>query len=692
MVLKAKHIFCVLLGLTAVLASCSRKRQPPSWDADILLPIANVSLTLEKLIPDSLKKIDPNGKISIAYHQLLIDTPASSLAKIPDTSLVQSLRLQDMTLANTTVSHVISLGRICEQGGVTGATIIANHGSSLAVPSLSSSSPNKTSIDASSLFQSAQIVSGTMEFSVTNNFPIDITNFVFSLTNKSDNSMIVQDTFKLIKADGGKETHSLPLNGKKIEGALDGTILNIASPGSGSNSVIIDTGLNSLVQISLKNIQVSSVTAVFPSRTLIDFNKDFNFSANGAEIQYLRLDKGLISLEATSTLPENLKLVLELPGAKKAGIVYSNNFAIAKSIGGNPVVSKVNFDLSGHIIDLRGGLANGSNTIKAHVLASVDSTGIASTITNTDSLQLKFTLNSIEPEWVQGYFGMQSTKLGPSNINTKVFEKIVSGTFQLDKLELSLNVENGIGVNSQIDIKKLAAVSPTQTLDLAGSSLSGPLIIGRALDNPYRQVGSFFRIDETNSNIMKLVENKPTQLQYEVDLKINAQGNVHNYRDFFYKDSRIKLRLGVEMPFAFYADQLTIVDTVAISIGSLNKDGKLNSITLKLLAENGFPLEATANVVLLDASKNKLDELFLTGGNLLRAGTLSPGNAAVCFPVKSSIQEFVTADRITTLEKAKYAAIVINLQTRPGGILRFYDYWKMNVKLIADANYRVGGK
>ena len=67
-----------------------------------------------------------------------------------------------MTLSDNTIIHSLSLGQICEQGGVGGATVIANQGSMLAIPAISTTNANSTDVNLGSLFKEAQILDGKL--------------------------------------------------------------------------------------------------------------------------------------------------------------------------------------------------------------------------------------------------------------------------------------------------------------------------------------------------------------------------------------------------------------------------------------------------------------------------------------------------------------------------------------------------
>ncbi|MBI3234436.1 MAG: hypothetical protein HYZ42_10420 [Bacteroidetes bacterium] len=681
----------LLLSIGIYIQSCKKENRDPEWNMDLLLPLAKSTLSIDNLIPDSLLKKGSNGELSVVYQQTLLDTTLADAAKVPDTSITQSFSLADMKLAPTTISKSVSLGQICETGGITGATVIANNGSMLAIGSFSSTASNTQSIDGSALFNNAQITEGYMDIEIINNFPIDLTNFSFNISNQSDNSMVVSDNFAVIPQNGGKVKHTLSLAGKKVESTLLGTILNISSPGSGINAVLIDTAQTCVFNITVRDIKVSSITAVFPSKNLINFDYGFKLLNSQVQLQYVELASGKIHMNMLSSLPENFKIRMSSSQISNNGQPFDLKYTVNKTNStGSYANTNIDIDLSGYTLDLRGGNVNGYNNLKFNIQAAVDSTGKVSTITKNDTLKFVFELKDFEPKWAKGYFGQSSLSYGPKSINTNIFKSITYGKFSLDKLKLGFIVENGVGIQAKAQIKKLTASNSSSSLDLAGSVLNQPFIITRATDNPYMPATSNFQLTESNSNILNLIQMMPNKIDYHLQLDINPGGNVAGFKDFFYKQSRLKTILNIEAPLAVGFDLFTIADTVKFSVGTVDSEKRINNGLIKLVIDNGYPFDAFVKVVLLDAKNQVVDELFLSN-NWVKSGTIATNTPWNCTSTRCNLVENFNSTRISNLSKVKKAAFSVTLVTKNAAVKQIYSNWNFGLKLIADFNYRVGG-
>lgn len=84
------------------------------------------------------------------------------------------------------------------QAGLLGFLIISQNGLEIAIPSIPSFSAPVVPISADSIFSTMTLATGQMDISFTNGLPIDITNVVFELRNRSTNELIVQGNFPLI--------------------------------------------------------------------------------------------------------------------------------------------------------------------------------------------------------------------------------------------------------------------------------------------------------------------------------------------------------------------------------------------------------------------------------------------------------------------------------------------------------------
>jgi|GEM_PF-804526 hypothetical protein len=87
---KAKNIAFAIL-CACLLSFC--KRSPTTWDDDVVAPLANGSLSLANLFPDTTIKVNADSSLKIAFETALINYQLDSLLKIPDTTITTAFTL-----------------------------------------------------------------------------------------------------------------------------------------------------------------------------------------------------------------------------------------------------------------------------------------------------------------------------------------------------------------------------------------------------------------------------------------------------------------------------------------------------------------------------------------------------------------------------------------------------------------------
>lgn len=666
-----------------VFASCRRSKSP-SYDAEWLAPLAHASLTIDDILPDSLTQHNPDHTIDLRYQHSLFKKTVNEMIVLPDTALTYVMNLKDMTLSDNTMVHTLSLGQLCEQGGIAGATVIANHGSMLAIPSISTTNANSTDIDLGSLFKSAQIQEGQMEIDLTNNFPVEMQDFIFRLENKSDKSTVIQDTFKVIQANGGRVVHRLSLAGKKVEGLMTGTVLNLYSPGSGSSQVLIDTAATSVFKITIKGMKVSSITAVFPQKELINFQHLFNFKKEEAQLKNIEFDTALMELTSYSTFGANLKLDLQFPQVTKNSKTYKTHIDIAQGSQAAVKKSVAYVDWAGYYAELSGPDGNQTNYLTMDVSAFADSTGIPVTISEKDYIKFELRFKKLAIKKAVGYFGQSKLDIDEKQTYKDIFRKIVAGKFILGKIKTSFLIENSIGTTATIKFDQLDFYGH-DTMQLTGSVFSKPYTIGRGIYYPNSSVRSFFDITESNSNITSVIESKPTGFHIKASGITNPNGNVYNYGDFLYGSSYIKVGLDIQMPVQVVAQGLQMVDTIKYNFPHLDQGRKVKEGILRLMVDNAFPVEAKIKIYVLGSNKQVIDSFF-TQSPIIASGVYNNNNPAYCNPTKSVLEEYANVDELVALKQGYYIVVSAWVNTKSGtGAL--YDTYFLDVKVAADVLY-----
>ncbi len=231
------------------------------------------------------------------------------------------------------------------------------------------------------------------------------------------------------------------------------------------------------------------------------------------------------------------------------------------------------------------------------------------------------------------------------------------------------------------------------SVSLSSSIIGSTIHINRAQEtyNPVDPVipsVATFNLD--NSNFKQLIENLPDSLEYSLDLQTDPLGNVSGGNDFMYYGYGFDANLDLEIPLSLIAHNLTLTDTVAFNL-SKPSGYEINYGTLTLIADNGFPFTAAAQIFLLDANGHKTDSLISFSSPIASAPL--DANYKVISKKRTQIQIPVTTLKLQHLYSSKKMVIVARFNTadQPHYIKIYSDY-RLDMKLTGDINMTVNKK
>lgn len=683
-----KRIPFSLLILVMGLSSCRRDEDNGGWDTDILMPLLNSSLSITDIISDTLVQVNGDSSLKVVYETHLYDMSVDSLFSFYDTSVTRSYTLDSISLLEQTIDYPVTLGQICYNAGIVGAIIISQNGNSIAIPAVPTLSSSLFSINADTLFQTMTLQSGFIDISISNGLPIDITNVTFELKNNSNGTAVATGTFPLI-ATGTTETQTISLAGVTIEGNMTGQILNMSSPGSNGVPVQIDTTDALQTTLTVYDLNPITATAIFPAQNLIDKAQRFKFSFEGVQLTKAKIKSGGVNMDLYSTLQDSVRFVYKLPSATINGVPFEVSKTLPPAPPGG-VSSYVNFfDFSGYELDLRGPDGDTVNTMFNIFQASVDSTGQMKTLSITDSIYSNIGFTNLRPDYVRGYLGSDTFDIGPSLTTIDLFKKL-GGNIQLQDVDMSIEIENGIGADARIKIQQLNAVNSTtgNTVALSGSGVSNPFNIVRATDQggqpPVNVTTSTFQLNNSNSNAAAFISNLPDEINYSLRLETNPNGNTSNFNDFIYADKLMEFNMNIEMPLSFIASDLSLTDTFDFSINEQDLS-RIKSGFLYLNTNNGFPFDATLQLYTMSENGTITDSLLTY--NVIAAAPVGP-DLKVTEKRKSKLVIPVDQNRINTFFDTKKMKIVARFNTRPNNThLKIYSDYTIDFQIAGDFTY-----
>ncbi len=184
-------------------------------------------------------------------------------------------------------------------------------------------------------------------------------------------------------------------------------------------------------------------------------------------------------------------------------------------------------------------------------------------------------------------------------------------------------------------------------------------------------------IDNTTSNISDLISALPHHLAVG-GIVSTIKGQPYSVEE----DSKIKVALELEIPFDIRLKDFVMTDTIEFKAGE-DISGQLMSAYMKIIFENGFPLDINVQIDMADKDYNVIGGLF-TNALTIKSGTTTNGKVTKS---TSSTNEIDLKDsEINDLEKTKYLIIKGTLNTEGASddkSVKFYSTYSFGVKIGA---------
>ena len=608
------RLYFIILILALIFSSCKHELETPSWDVDLITPVANTNVSIDQIvIEDSLIEIQTNdsGLVSLYYQSNLDDIDFDSLINIDMIVPGKTERLDSINFDNINISDTISLGELVST--IPLGSILFPNGSTASIPYLPNVISSDTfNVNASDYFETMILSDGYLFFEITNNLPTDISNVSVSLVNSSNLNNIAAFNFPLISS-GTSAKDSLSLAGLSIDKNIEAIINNIDVNASNGN-ITVNYSDNLISKISLKNLQITEATAFFPQQELSKEITETTFDLGDAQIIEIGIKTGLVKISLVSTIPDTGRIIYNIPSLKKNGVPFSTEKIVPTTISGES--TDYIFDFQDYVLDLTGkdGRLGGDtvNTIYSELITYIDSTGELVTLNQQDSFYY-YTEFIFSPEYALGYLGTDTVEFGPEIIENNIFNNIIGGNIDLNNTNLSVEIDNYFGADANLVFTNLTAEnSNTGEISIPSVDEDGNNFIGHEYNINRATLINLANSDIQSSttsirlNADEMLSILPDKITTSLNVYLNPNGQ-SSTPDFIFPDYPLDASIELEVPLNIIANNLHLRDTTDVDIEQ-NEDVEVEKVFLKV--ENGFPIDCNIKMILLDKNQNILDTLF----------------------------------------------------------------------------------
>lgn len=328
-------------------------------------------------------------------------------------------------------------------------------------------------------------------------------------------------------------------------------------------------------------------------------------SPNQLEVDKAIYSSGIVSLGVKSSHVGPVDLTVRLPQATKDGQVMTLNFPFTgptESLFFDIIFSKNEADIFEDLTD--------------YVLEPVDGTIFleydAFDVDGNEILMDTLILvnENINFGYLEGFLGQSTHRGTQDTIEIEFFENWTGGDVYFEEPEIFIHIENSFGMpaRSSIDTFDILTVDE-QRIPLESDFITSAGDNGIEFpypESPGEVATETFVFDKENSNIDEVLGSRPIALNYKVDAIMNPDQNT-DIRGFMSDSSYYNIQVEVDLPLYARASGFEVSDTFEVDFGDYNDVKKAE---LKIISDNGMPLDVDAQIYFLNAQKEAVDSLF----------------------------------------------------------------------------------
>ena len=343
------------------------------------------------------------------------------------------------------------------------------------------------------------------------------------------------------------------------------------------------------------------------------------------------------------------------------------------------------FKIENHLWNLTGLNGNLVNKIIVDVNVKVsDNNSVPVNMSNLDTLYFNSTISNVMLESAKGYFGSQNFHFGPDTTDLSFFDKILSGSVDIEDIIMDLDIINGLGIDARTNLNELFVQDDVgaNKINFSHSIINQALNINRAYKNGNQilpQV-STINFSQNNSNIEQVIESLPGKMGYSLDMIVNPLANVSAHNDFIHKDYPFALDMNLAMPLNAIVTNLTYQDTIELNIPDTLG---LNYARLYVEIQNGLPYDAELSISIINGSSDIISPDLISSGLFDVSGLLFQ-------KTQSELIIDISKEDLNLLKLDNSIILTIKFNTaNQGAYIDVYDYYNIDFKINADFNLDV---
>ncbi|MEL6867002.1 MAG: hypothetical protein AAFP19_21435 [Bacteroidota bacterium] len=387
------------------------------------------------------------------------------------------------------------------------------------------------------------------------------------------------------------------------------------------------------------------------------------------EVRTVQLKSGTLTFNLDSPFEEDLNLTISIPQLTKNGQIFQVQRYIDYQ-GSIPVSVQIDpVSIEGYALDMPEG------TVNVHYSATRTASGEA----------VKFDYIGGEADnWafsdMIGYWTTERYEIKKDSIELEIYDEWVEVDLRFEDPRLAITVDNSFGFATEIRVKTLS-VRTASGEEIAFKSD----VVDNAFQVAYpslNEMGTYkqtiFSFTKENSNIVDIVNAKPTAIIYELEALVNPD-DAMTEMGFLTAESEIVSTVSVDLPLVISATNFSIEETVEFDLNDIED---IRNAEFKLLTTNSIPAEFGVQFYFVDDQNAVVDSLFDQELALIAAAAVN-AQGDVSQATENSLLIPIPDDRMEQIRQAGKLQLEASMSTTNDGAVpvRILSTQELDVKL-----------
>lgn len=407
-----------------------------------------------------------------------------------------------------------------------------------------------------------------------------------------------------------------------------------------------------------------SVPFSYTESTDVPFEDTTGF---GVEIDSITLKQGLFKIVIENDYPFDINIDASFRTVTSStGDTLKRTFFVKAAEPNQPIpVDREEIDLTGYQFNLTEDKDGNPAINRLPIDITISATIPANTsATNGEQIRLLAEISNADFKEFNGFLGTSTRKFEKDTFAVQLFKNFTTTDFYIANPFVNILIYNNANVPLNFKFDYLDALNTEKNIVLP-LDLPQELVPTLRVNTPPPSGGvaiTNVQLDTINSNINDVLSILPDNIAFDSEIQFNPDGRPtgNEPRNFFTDTSSVGLDVQFRIPFVGRATGFFIEDTIDFNF-ELADD--LDNGIIRVIAENGFPMEVDFQVTFLDSAGGKIDSLFQ--GEL---GSLVPSamvnGSGIAFAESRELTDIeISGERLQELSRGRKAVIQARLGT-----------------------------